>query len=511
MVLDLLDYHSGDLPAIHAGDFTASRTQLRHAAEHAAAFLHRLGLRRGDSIAVWMPDGPAWLQLLFGAAQLGVLMVPVSTRYKLAEAEYVVACARAQVLVVPSAFLEFDYVEAAHAIQAGRAHLTHVVAVDWDAGFQWLDEPPFRDVLGQGSDPLCTFSTSGTTGKPKLAVHTQNGVATHARNVAQINEIRPRDVMLCALPLYGVLGFVKALAALAGGGACVLQPVFRADAAAAAIEQHGVTHFFGSDGMFDMVLNVRGRSLSSWRRGAFAEFAGLGEQVIAKAWKDWGLRLGGLYGMSECFAMTAMRDPAAQATERGKPGGRPIAPEILFRIADPVSGAEVAAGQQGELQLCGYNVMAGYLNNPEATAQAFTADGWFRTGDLAYAQGEGFCFLARLKDSLRLRGYLVDPSEIEDFLVGHPLVEEAQVVGVAREGEGDVAIAFVRLSGAPITEQQLLAYCRSGIAGFKIPQCIVALDEFPRMNGPNGVKVLKNVLREMALAHLKPPQPPFHP
>lgn len=504
MTFDLLNAHPGDLPAFHAGAHTATRDELRSAAQRAAAFLHELGLRRGDTLAVWMPDGAVWLQLLFGAAQLGVLMVPVSTRLKLAEAQHVVRTARARVLVVPTRFLDFDYLGAALAIRQSEPTLEHVVDVPPDAGFQWDACAPHPEVSGQDADPLCTFSTSGTTGHPKLAVHTQKGIATHARNAGRVNDIQPGDVMLCALPLYGVLGFVQAFSTLAAGGACVFLPVFKADAAAAAIARHRVTHFFGSDGMFDMVLEARGASLASWRRGSFAEFAGLGRKVIDRAWSDWGLRLSGLYGMSECFAMTAIRDPNADAQVRGLPGGTPISPEIEFRIADPASGLPVAEGAQGELQLRGYNVMSGYLNNPDATAGAFTADGWFRTGDLACAQGNSFCYLARLKDSLRLKGYLVDPTEIEDFLIQHPGVEAAQVVGVNREGEGDVAVAFIRVSSRPAGEAELLAHCKAGIAGFKVPRRIVAVDDFPQMNGPNGIKILKNVLRDRAAELLDP-------
>jgi acyl-CoA synthetase (AMP-forming)/AMP-acid ligase II len=329
---DLLNAHSGDLPAFHAGGQSATRAELRLSARRAAAFLHQLELRRGDTMAVWMPDGAVWLQLLIGAAQLGVLVVPVSTRLKLSEARHIVATARACVLVVPTTFLDFDYLGAARTIQALEPSLKHVVDVPADAGLLWNSYTPHPETPGLGSDPLCTFSTSGTTGKPKLAIHTQSGIATHALNVGRVNDIQPGDVMLCALPLYGVLGFVVAFAALASGGACVFLPVFKADAAAAAIEEHRVTHFFGSDGMFDMVLNAKGATLASWRRGGFAEFAGLGQKVIARAWDDWDLRLGGLYGMSECFAMTAVRDPGAEARRRGLPGGKPISPAIQFRM-----------------------------------------------------------------------------------------------------------------------------------------------------------------------------------
>jgi len=507
MAFDILDQHSGDLPAFHAAGQTATRAELKVAARCAAAFLHQLGLRRGDTVAIWIPDGAIWLQLLFGAAQLGVLVVPVSTRLKLSEAQHIVGTAAARVLVVPEKFLDFDYAGAGRAMQASLASLVHVIQVPAEGSFQWLACEPHREFAGQDVDPLCTFSTSGTTGKPKLAVHTHGGLAAHARNAGQVTEIRPGDAMLCALPLYGVLGFVSAVAALAAGGICVFLPVFKADAAAAAIERHRVTHFYGSDGMFDMVFGAQGHSLATWRRGGFAEFAGLGAKVIEQAWGRWGLRLSGLYGMSECLALMAIRDTTGDARERGMAGGRPIAPEIRFRIVDPGTGLPKEDGEQGELQLRGYSVMKGYLNNPVSTADAFTSDGWLKTGDLAYAKGDEFFYLARLKDSLRLKGYLVDPTEVEDFLCRHPGVAAAQVVGVHQDGEGDVAVAFVRPSAQPVAESDLLAYCKSGIAGFKVPRRIVPIDEFPQSSGPNGVKILKNVLREMAKPHLESPPP----
>lgn len=507
MAFDLLESGNADLVALYHGERTLTRGELAIASRRAASFLYALGIRRGDTVAVWLPDGAVWMQLLLACAQLGALMVPVSTRFRLREAQHVVDTANARVLVVPQRFLDFDYAGAANEIKASCEVLQHVVAVVQFDVPDWERFEPYPRWEGRDTDLLCTFMTSGTTGQPKLAAHTAGAIARHARNVGRFNDMRVADVVLCALPLYGVLGFVQAVAALASGAACVLLPVFKADAAAAAIERHGVTHFFGSDAMFDMVLDAGDYSLATWRSGAFAEYAGLGSRIMARAWDAWGVRLTGLYGMSECFAMTAVRDPEGDAGQRGLPGGTPVSPDISFRIVDPVSGAPMPDRQQGELQLRGYNVMAGYLNNPAATAGAFTADGWFRTGDLAWAEGDAFCYVSRIRDSLRLRGYLVDPAEIEDFLAHHPGVLAAQVVGVHVEGEGDVAVAFVRGSATPATEEELLAYCRAGIAAFKAPRRVLTVDAFPQHEGPNGVKILKNVLREMASECLGLTQP----
>jgi acyl-CoA synthetase (AMP-forming)/AMP-acid ligase II len=504
MAFDLLESGDPKAAALHHGERTMTRGELKAASRRAATFLRKLGLGRGDIVAVWLPDGPVWMQLFFAAAQLGILMVPVSTRFKAREALHVVRTAKARVLIVPQSFLDFDYVGAAHEIKASCITLQHIVEVERFDTFEWGKLKPYSRREGCDTDLLCTFTTSGTTGTPKLAVHTSGGIARHARNVGRHNDIREKDVVLCALPLYGVLGFVQALAALASGAACVLMPVFKAQAAAAAFERHRVTHFFGPDAMMDRVLNAGDYSLATWRRGAFPEYANLGRRVIAQAWEAWGVPLVALYGMSECFAIAATRNHEADASQRGLPGGTPISPEMAFRIADPFSAAVLPDGQRGELQLRGYNVMAGYLHNPKATSQAFTIDGWFKTGDLAYADGGAFCYVARIRDSLRLHGYLVDPAEIESFLAQHPAVEAAQVVGVHLDGEGDVAVAFVRRSATPATEGELIAYCKQGIAGYKVPRRIVAVDSFPQRDGPNGVKILKSVLRDMASEYLQP-------
>lgn len=485
--------------ALRCGGHRATRLELARAGQRAAALLHSLGMRRGDAICVWLPDGGSWLQFLFGCARLGVLMVPISTRYREPEALHVVRTARARVIVVASDFLDFDFVTPARSIRSQVPEVEHVIEVATRDGFHPVDAAlPTAPQLGGPDDPLCIFSTSGTTGPPKLAVHDQASIAQHARNVARVMDLRPDDVTLGVLPLYGVLGFVQTAAALAGGACCVYLQVFKAEAAAAAIAQHGVTHLFASDGIVAPILAVPGADLRTLRRGGFAEFAGLAAKVIDDAEARLGLRLVGLYGSSECFALTATQLATDAASQRCLAGGQPTSPQIRFRVVDVESGEPLAEGERGELQIRGFNVMSGYLNNPEATAKAFTEDGWFRTGDLAYAQGERFVYLSRLTDGLRLRGYLVDPAEIEETLGRHPSVVDAQVVGVYRIGVGDVAVAFVRRAQASLDVDELLAWCRKAMANYKVPSKVVFVDDYPRVDGPNGTKILRNKLRELA-------------
>lgn len=491
----LLEDHP-DSPALYFGDYVASRKELAEASKNAAAFLAGLGLVRGDVVALWLPDGPSWLQFLFAAARQGILLVPISTRYRHEEALHVVALSRAKAVVAATNFLGVAFAQIAREIQGEVKHLKHVVDItDPTRFFPGLE----GDVAatGQPEDSLCTFSTSGTTGAPKLAVHDQHGCLAHAIAVASNFDIRPGDKTLCALALYGVFGFVQSVATLAGGGACIFMPVFNASEAAATIERQEVTHVFGSDGLLDAILNVPEAKLSTWRAGGFPDFAGLTDHVMRTAEDDWGLRLVSVYGSSECFALMSAWSPAEPIEIRSLPGGRPLSDAISFRVVDLESGEPVPPGTTGELQIRGYTVMSGYLNNEAATAKAFAFDGWFRTGDLAYAKDDAFVFLSRIGDSLRLRGYLVDPSEIEAFLCRHPAVSAVQVVGVRVEGEGDVALAFARTQ-QQTTEAELLAYCRNGIANYKIPRRIVEVDAFPIVEGPNGTKILKAALRERA-------------
>jgi len=495
----MLSLLAGEGTALVAPGLRLSRAELRTASRRLAARLHALGFRRGDRLAVWLPDGAGWLQCLFACAQLGVLVVPISTRFTTAEARRVLGVAEPRGLVVPDHFLKTDFAAAAQELAAETPGL-HVLVGPPHGLLEGSDgDAPHT---GEAGDLLCTFSTSGTTGVPKLAPHDQASIKRHAQNVAAYFDMQG-GVALGALPLYGVLGFMQAMAVLAAGGTLVSVPVYDPIACARAIDAERVTHFFGSDQMFDAVLGVPGASLASWRIGGYADFVGWAGRV-AEAGDARGIRLFGLYGSSEGFSLLAGRDWRAPLAQRIPAGGTPVSPDIRFRVCHPETGAVLPQGEPGELQLQGYNLLQQYLNNPSATAAAFTADGWFRSGDLAVDEGTSVLYLARLKDSLRLRGYLVDPGEIESHLAAHPAVAQAQVVGVSLPGQGDAAVAFVILAEAA-EEAALLQHCRAGLAAYKQPRRVLAVAEFPANNGPNGVKILKNKLRDMAEAALKDP------
>jgi fatty-acyl-CoA synthase len=490
----LLEQHA-DRPAVVIDDRRLTFEQLTQEAARVAAGLSRLGLQRGDALAVWLPSVPEWLTLLLAAARLGVLVVPLNTRYRAVEVGHVLRTTRARVVVIPTRFLGIDF--RGILAEASRDLPEPPRVLDTRAYASLVDAQPWTGPAPRPADLLCAFSTSGTTGNPKLAAHDQASVVRHALEVARSFDMRPGRVLLCPLPLSGVFGFNAVLGALAGGACCVLQPVFDAQQAADLIARHGVTHVFGSDPMLHALLERA--DAGTWRHGGVANFAGLAAQVVERA-ERLGVRLTGLYGSSECFALMAAWSPVDPLPLRSQAGGVPISPDIQVRAVDPDSGQVLGPDEPGELQVHGYNVVREYLHNPQATAAAFTADGWFRSGDLGATRAEGgFVFAARLKDTLRLRGYLVDPAEIEEHLNQHPTVDAAQVVGVNRPGEGDIAVAFVRARpGQAASEAELSAHCAHALAGYKVPRRFVFVDEFPTVDGPNGVKIQKTRLRQLA-------------
>ena len=264
----------------------------------------------------------------------------------------------------------------------------------------------------------------------------------------------------------------------------------------------------GGDDMLGRLMDAwraadadRRRAFGCLRRGGIADFAGRAGAVIAWAEDELGVPLSGVYGSSELFALTSIWSAGLDATERGRGGGSVVSAEIEVRAVDPVSGDATPPGSTGELQFRGYNVVTGYLGDADAARAAITDDGWFRSGDLGFVLDEpgSFVYVCRDGDALRLRGFLVEPAEIERFLGSHRDVAAAKVVGARSAVGGDIAVAYVQLAAAAtVTSDELVAYCRDQLAPFKVPAHVNVIDEFPVTTGTNGTKIRTAELRRWA-------------
>lgn len=483
--------------------------------------LRRVGIGRGDCVAVWLPNWSDALCWQFAAASLGAHVIGVNTRYNVDEVTHVLERARPKVMAIAHDFHNLDLADRLHrAMQAADASPPMVAAIsgpnrpvpadpaNYDVGAgSWVpatgeeDKPSGHEAFAE--DPAVAFTTSGSTGKPKLAAHTQQAVVAHARADAAAIGIEAGDVMLCALPLSGVFGFNTAMATLAGGGACLFEPVFDADAVVADMARFAVAHVVGAD---DLVVRLeqswrqRPHDLTGWRWLGIADFLGKVTELAEWARAEFGTVTSGVYGSSELFALTAFWPHDEPAPRRWSGGGRPVSPEIEVRVADPVSEEVVATGVHGELQFRGPNVVDAYLGDPQAAQRSFTTDGWFRSGDLGVLAEDGsFSYVCRMGDVLRLRGFLVEPAEIEYRLAAHEAVETTKVVGI-RDTTGEThAVAFVTLAAdATVDGAELRGWCAQGLAGFKVPRSVHVVAEMPTTSGTNGTKIRAATLREWA-------------
>jgi fatty-acyl-CoA synthase len=503
-LIDGLAARRGDRCAIVDGATCLTFRDLARESRRVAAGLRAVGLQKGDSLAVWLPNFHEWLVLELACARLGLRVVALNTRYRTADLAPLLSASRAKALAFTPTFRGADFLAMARDAAPGLSLIAVREAAEGAVPYATLRGHGEAAADGAAHDLLNVFPTSGTTASPKLAAHDHAGVVEHAKNVARTIQLGSGDVMLMALPLCGVFGFVGAVATLGAGATLVLQAAFDADETARLLADRQVTHFYGPDGMLRAVIASPAfdrRAVRAWRWGGFANFTtGQPMDLIRLAEANAGVRLVGLYGSSECFALMSSWRQEDEIETRAQGGGFPVSPEIQVRAGDPESGAPLPTGARGELQVRGYNVVTEYLGNRKASRAVFTADGWFRTGDLGYVNPDGsFVFLTRLTDSLRVRGYLLDPAEVEEYLLRHPSVALAQVVGVPSPTEGDLPVAFVQLAaGAAADEDDLLRYCRHGIADYKVPRRIYLLDEFPVVIGPNGAKIQRHRLREMA-------------
>ena len=513
----------GDSTAVISADVagdTMSFSQLSDEATSLAGGLRSVGLERGDPVALFLPNGADWLVLLLAAARLGLIVVGVNTRYRPDDLEHVLALSKARALVVPDEFLDIDYfaiVEEALsrlrnppglivAPRPGERWATSHIAV---SGLAELRTSEATVDQADPGDMLITFSTSGTTGLPKLALHDHRGTIIHCQAAARACDLGPGDASLLLVPLCGAFGLITALATLCAGARLVVSARFSPVESCSLIARHRVTHVNGSDDMLLAILDADTSGsvdLATWRSGVYAEFTNVGRRVVEVAEAHGNVRLSGAYGSSECLSLMAHWPGDCPIDVRARKGGRLVDDTASVRIVSGEDGRRLGVGEIGELQFRGPSVFRGYLHDDVETRASTTADGWFRSGDLGQFDEDddrSFLYQARSGDSLRLRGFLTDPVEIEQKLLAHPSVRASQVVGVKAPTGGDTCVAFVRLvEGTTVDEAELVEFCEAGLAGYKVPQRVFAIEAFPTVYGPNGVKVLKSELRARAIQAL---------
>ena len=470
----------GSRAALIHHDRTITARELAERAARVAGGLAATGIGAGDRVAVWLPNRPEWLELHVALARLGALTVAVNTRFRAHEVRDLLERSEARAVAFAPGFkgIAFEDILGDAPVDRIRVGGPEYAAL--------LEHEPAPDASGPGA-PCVAFTSSGTTGRPKLVVHAQGGIVAHARAVAAgFGYDAPDCVALAMLPLCGVFGHSSALGALAGGAPVVLQEAFDAGEAARLVERHRVTHANGSDAMLLRLLEASPDP--PLREAGFAAFDGDPRAVVDAA-DAAGTTAYMCYGSTEVQALLAHAPQDGTPERRAIAGGRPVSPATQVRVA-----------ADGELEIRGPSVMAGYLGDEQPD---LTDDGFLRSGDLGRELDDGFAFTARRGDALRLGGFLVSPHEIEAFLEQGDDIAEALVVAVEHEGaQRPVAFAVAR-DGAVLDEAAALERCRGSLAAFKVPRRMLELGELPATDSPNGRKVQRSELRRLAAEALQ--------
>lgn len=501
--------------------------QFDHQVHQTAAWLLQQGIQPGDHVAVWLVNRTEWLVLLFALAKIGATLVAVNTKYRAHELQYILTHSHATTLILQLNFKKIDFAAVVKEVDAqALKQLQRIIMLDADTSTptRLLDRPVIAfnantfvadqlthhtfDAPFTADRNVAFFTTSGTTKGPKLVIHTQRTLTEHAQHVSSGYHFgEPGDKLLAALPLCGVFGLNSALGAIAAGIPVVLMDFFDGNTAAALIKEEQITHVFGSDEMLRRLLeHAEPTPFPSLKTFGFASFSPRFID-LAKALIPRGIPMRGLYGSSEVMALFSLQKPDMPIEERALGGGYPAAGSLAcVRARDPDSGALCAPGVSGELEIHSPTLFKGYFNNPLATKEAFTEDGFFKTGDLGYVRADGsFVYQSRMGDTMRLGGFLVDPTEIEQILAEQPEIKSAQVVGIEIKGQLR-PVAFAIASDTHSDQRQskstdthaILTRLSKKLAAFKVPTHLWFIDAFPATASANGDKFQRVKLRELA-------------
>ena len=460
----------GDAEAVVDGPLRLTFAEVADRVRRAAGAFANLGVDKGDRVAIWAPNSAHWMIAAFGVLTAGGVVVPVSTRYKTAEAADIITRSGAKVVLVEKGFLGQDF-----------STPPGVPALDLKSGFL-EDGAPFERAV-TGTDVADIIYTSGTTGRPKGVM------MNHAQNLrmyaewCDLADLRRGDRYLIVNPFFHTFGYkAGCIASFIRGATMLPVPVFDIDTVVELIAAERITMLPGPPTLYHSLLAVEDKAKLATLRAGVTGAADIPVELIRRVHEELPFQtLATGYGLTEAGTATMSR-----------PGDS--FEDVATTAGLPVADVEVRLAGDGEVLVRGYSVMQGYFDDPAATAEAIDADGWLHTGDLGEFTGSGrLRIVGRKKDMFIVGGFNAYPAEIEGFLMEHPAVAQAAVIGVPDERLGQVGKAFVvRKRHSEVGADELLAWSRDRMAGFKVPRSVEFLDALP-LNATG--KVMKDQLR----------------
>ena len=473
MVLSAAD-RFGDSEAVVDGSLRLSFAEVAQRVRCAAGAFADLGVNKGDRVAVWAPNSAHWMIAAFGVLTAGGIVVPVSTRYKQAEAADIITRSGAKAVLIDRAFWA-GFLGQDFETPAG------VPTIDLKSGFLEAGSPFERDV--SGTDIADIIYTSGTTGRPKgvMMNHLQN-LRMYAE-WCDLADLRRGDRYLMVNPFFHTFGYkAGCLASFIRGATMLPVAVFDVDNVVELIAAERITMLPGPPTLYHSLLAVADKSKLATLRAGVTGAADIPVELIRRVHEELPFQtLATGYGLTEAGTATLSR-----------PGDS--FDDVATTAGLPCDGVEVRIADDDEVLVRGYSVMQGYFDDPVATAEAIDTDGWLHTGDLGSFTDSGrLKIVGRKKDMFIVGGFNAYPADIEGFLMEHPAVAQAAVIGIPDERLGQVGKAFVVLKGANNVEaDDLIGWSKDRMAGFKVPRVVVFVDALP-LNATG--KVMKDQLR----------------
>jgi fatty-acyl-CoA synthase len=494
---------------VRSQNYRATYRQLWDATTDAARSFLALGVTAGERVGIWATNCYEWVVTQYATARIGAILVNINPAYQVNELEYVLRQSGVRVLLHGHGFRQTLYAPMLETVRPNCPELRHVLSLeaDWEkllrsgqAGS--IAELERREAELQCDDPINIQYTSGTTGSPKGATLTHHNILNNGYFIGLALGYSEHDRVCIPVPLYHCFGMVLGNLACTAHGACMVYPseCFNAAAVLKTVDAERCTSLYGVPTMFRAVLEhpeFEDFDCTSLRTGIMAG-APCPIELMKEVVERLHMRQVAIgYGMTETSpisTLSALDDPLER---RVSTVGR-VQPHLEISVREPGTGRIVPRGTPGEFCTRGYSVMRGYWNDEAATEAAIDAAGWMHSGDLAVMEQFGYVHIVgRLKDMIIRGGENISPREIEEVLVAHADVSEAQVIGVPSRKYGEEVMAWVRpRPGATLKEEELTAYCRSRLSAFKVPRYWRCVETFPMtVTG----KIQKYRLRQMAI------------
>ena len=452
------------------------------------------GIAKGDRVGIWSPNCAEWTLAQLATAKVGAILVNINPSYRTHEAAYALNQSGLRMLISADSFKTSDYRAMLEEIRVDCRALERVVFIgtpDWDALLDGGGPLPGDAVAERMStlepgDPINIQYTSGTTGYPKGATLSHRNILNNGFFTTELIGFGPEDRLCIPVPFYHCFGMVMGnLGCTSHGSAMVIPaPGFDPVVTMRTLVEERCTAVYGVPTMFIAMQNLpdfASYDLSLLRTGVMAGSI-CPIEVMKRCIDDMNMaEVAIAYGMTETSPVSCQTRADDDLERRTATVGR-VHPHVEVKIVDPVTGATVERGVTGELCTRGYSVMVGYWDDPEKTAEAIDAEGWMHTGDLAVMREDGYCVIVgRIKDMVIRGGENVYPREIEEFLYGHPDIEDVQVIGVPDERYGEELCAWVKLrAGAPdLDAKAVAAFAEGKLARYKIPRYVMVVEDFP--------------------------------